>query len=52
MNEKTPGILSLFLCKKTYIPLNGMRIVKNIQKLSHEIVVYAKDGRESHLTLH
>ena len=29
-----------------------MKIVKNIQKLSHEIVVYAKDGRKSHLTLH
>ena len=29
-----------------------MKIVKNIQKLPHEIVVYAKDGRKSHLTLH
>ena len=29
-----------------------MKIVKNIQKLSHEIVVYAKDRRKSHLTLH
>ena len=29
-----------------------MKIVKNIQKLSHEIVVYAKDVRKSHLTLH
>ena len=52
MNEKTPGILSLFLYEKIYIPLSGLKIVKNIQKLSHEIVVYAKDGRKSHLTLH